>query len=39
MFYTNKNYSCICELVRKHPSAFMLCAGDLNLPDINWTND
>ena len=30
---------CISNIVAKNPSAFILCAGDLNLPDIDWTSE
>ena len=39
VLYQQELCNCICEIVRKHPSAFILCAGDLNLPDINWSNE
>ena len=39
ILYQQDLCTCICEIVRKHPNAFILCAGDLILPDINWSNE
>ena len=33
--YQQELCDCICEIVRRYPSSFIFCVGDLNLPDID----
>ena len=39
MVYFKNVYICITETVRKHSNATIYCAGDFNLPDIDWRNE
>ena len=39
VLYQQELCDCICGIIREHPSASIFCAGDLNLPDIDWTNE
>ena len=37
--YFNNLCNLITETARKYPNAFIYCAGDFNLPDIDWSNE
>ena len=37
--YQQELCDCICEIVRSYPNSFIICAGDFNLPDIDWTSN
>ena len=39
IMYFNNLCDLITETARKYPNAIIYCAGDFNLPDIDWSNE
>ena len=37
--YQQELCDCIYEIVKRYPNSLIFCAGDFNLPDIDWTNN
>ena len=36
--YQQNLCKCICDTVASRPNSFILCAGDFNVPDVQWTS-